>query len=112
LYVSAPFTNAGRGPLIGRDAALFVADKGTLVVSAKPADDGEGVVVKLLDIAGTARSVGIWPAAYGFQQARRVDLAERNGDAIPVGADHRASVDLKAWGIAAARLFTPRAPTG
>jgi hypothetical protein len=112
LYVSAPFNNAGRGPLIGRDAALFVADKGTLVVSAKPADDGEGVVVKLLDVAGTARPVGIWPAAYGFHQARRVDLVERNGDAIPVGADHRASVDLKAWGVAAARLFTPRAPTG
>jgi len=112
LYVSGPFTNAGRGPLIGRDSALFLADKGTLVVSAKPAEDGEGVIVKLLDVVGAARQVGIWPAAYGFQQARRVDLVERNGDAIPLGSDHRAAVGLKAWGVAAVRLFTPRAPTG
>ncbi len=112
LYVSASFTNAARGPLIARDSALFVADKGTLVVSAKPAEDGEGVIVKLLDVAGAARTVGIWPAAYGFQQARRVDLVERAGDAIPIGADHRAPVDLRAWGVAAVRLFTPRAPTG
>ncbi|OLC06640.1 MAG: hypothetical protein AUH42_05270 [Gemmatimonadetes bacterium 13_1_40CM_70_11] len=112
LYVSAPFTNAGRGPLIGRDSALVVVDKGTLVVSAKPAEDGEGVIVKLLDVAGAARTVGIWPAAYGFQQARRVDLVERNGDLIPVGADHRAAVDLKAWGVAAVRLFTPRPAAG
>src|SRR2546427_735991 len=109
LYVSGPFTNAGRGPLIGRDSALFLADKGTLVVSAKPAEDGEGVIVKLLDVVGAARQVGIWPAAYGFQQARRVDLVERNGDAIPLGSDHRAAVGLKAWGVAAVRLFTPRA---
>jgi hypothetical protein len=30
-----------------------------------------------------------------------------NGDALTVSGDHSASLDLKAWGIAAARLFTP-----
>jgi alpha-mannosidase len=113
LYVGGPFTNPGPGPLIGRDSAVFVADKGVLVVSVKRAEDGDGVIVKLLDVAGTARTVGVWPAAYGFQQARRVDLVERNaGDAIAPGADRRAGVELKAWGVAAVRLFTPRAPTG
>src|SRR5207302_1258708 len=109
LYVGPPFTNAAPGPLIGRDSALLVADAGTVVVSAKPAEDGEGTIVKLLDVAGTARTVGIRPAALGFQQARRVDLVERNGDAIVVGAGGVAPVDVKAWGIAAVRLFTPRA---
>jgi len=83
-----------------------------LVVGAKPADDGDGAIVKLLDIRGAARGVGIWPAAYGFQLARHTNLVEMNGDALPVSGDHSASVDLKAWGIAAARLFTPRESAG
>src|SRR5207247_523958 len=74
---------------------------------AKPADAGDGVIVKVLDIAGQARGVGIWPAAYAFKLARRTTLVEQNGDAITVGGDGRASLDLAAWGVAAARLFTP-----
>jgi len=107
LYVSAPYVNATPGPLIAKDRALFYADKGVMIVGAKAADDGDGVVVKLLDVAGQPRAVGLWPAAYAFKLARRTNLVEQNGDAIPVSGDGRASVDLVAWGVAAARLFTP-----
>ena len=107
LYVSASYSNATPGPLIAKDRALFYADKGVMIVGAKAADDGDGVVVKLLDVAGRARAVGVWPAAYAFKLARRTNLVEQNGDAIPVAGDGRASVDLTAWGVAAARLFTP-----
>jgi len=107
LYVSPAYTNETPGPLIAKDRALFYADKGVMIVGAKAADDGEGVIVKVLDVAGQARSVGVWPAAYPFKLARRTSLVEQNGDAIPVGSDGRASVDLAAWGVAAARLFTP-----
>ncbi len=107
LYVSASYTNATPGPLIAKDRALFYADKGVMIVGAKAADDGDGVVVKLLDVAGQARAVGVWPAAYAFKLARRANLVELNGDAIAVSGDGRASVDLTAWGVAAARLFTP-----
>ena len=112
LYVSAPYVNASPGPLIGKDYALFLADKGTLVVGAKPADDADGAIVKLLDVSGIARSVGVWPAAYSYQQARRANLVEMNGDALPLAPDRRASVSLPAWGIATTRLFTPRDGAG
>ncbi|MGH7569053.1 MAG: hypothetical protein ACREL9_08810 [Gemmatimonadales bacterium] len=112
LYVSESYENTAGGPLIGRDRALFLADKGVLVVNAKPADDGEGAVVKLLDVAGQARAVALWPAAYTFRLARRVNLVEMNGDALTVGGDNRATADLKAWGVAAVRLFTPREASG
>lgn len=112
LYVSPPYANATPGPLISKDSGLGVPDRGVLVVGAKPADDGDGAVVKLLDIRGVARTVGIWPGAYGFQLARRTNLVEMNGAALSVAADHSASLDLKAWGIAAARLFTPRESAG
>src|SRR5258705_229481 len=107
LYLSPSYTNETAGPLIAKDRALVYADKGVAIVGAKPADDEEGVIVRVLDVAGQARSVGLWPAAYAFKGARRTTLVEQNGEAIPVGSDGRASVDLAAWGVAAARLFTP-----
>ena len=112
LYVSASYTNATPGPLIAKDRALFYADKGVMIVGAKAADDGDGVVVKLLEVAGQARAVGLWPAAYAFKTARRTNLVEQNGDAIAVGGDGRAAVDLAAWGVAAARLSSPGEASG
>jgi hypothetical protein len=112
LRMSPSYDNAAPGPLISKDRAVFFADKGAMIVGAKPGDDGEGALVKLLDVAGQARSVGLWPAAYAFRAARRANLAEQNGAAIPVGADGKASVDLAAWGVGAARLFTPAESSG
>lgn len=108
LYLSPAYTNDTPGPLIAKDRAFFYADKNMMVVGAKLADDGEGVVVKLLDVAGQARAVGLYPAGYSFKLARRTNFVEQNGDALAVGGDGRASVDLAAWGVAAARLFTPQ----
>ena len=107
LHLSPSYTNETPGPLIAKDRALFYADKNVMVVGAKSADDGDGAIVKLLEVAGQARAVGIWPAAYLFKLARRTNLVEQNGDAIAVGGDGRASVDVAAWGVSAARLFTP-----
>ena len=112
LSVSASYENASPGPLIDKDRALFCADKGVMIVGAKPAEDGAGVVVKLLDVAGQARTVGVWPAAYAFRGARHTDLVEQNGDTIPLGGDGRAAVDLAAWGVGALRLFTPAESSG
>jgi len=108
LWMSGPYDNATQGPLITKDRALFFADPGVLLLAAKPADDGEGIIVRLLDITGNARPVSLWPAAYRYVQARRTNLVEMNGDSLPVAADGRASVPLAAWGVSAVRLFTPR----
>lgn len=107
LYVSPPYTNEKPGPLLATDRALFYADKNMMIVAAKLADDGEGAIVKLLDIAGQARTAGVWPAAYQFKVARRTSLVEQNGDPITLGSDGRAPIDLAAWGLGSARLFMP-----
>jgi alpha-mannosidase len=112
LYVSAPYASAGSGRLPLTDSGLFIVDPGVAVVGAKPADDRSGAVVKLLDVAGVARVVGVWPGAYGFRAARRANLVEMNGDAVPVAPDGRATVELAAWGVGALRLFTPRERAG
>ena len=112
LYVGPAVDHAAPGSLISRDTALFIPDAGVMVVGAKRADDGDGAVVKILDVAGGGRKVGVWPAACDFTAARTVNLVEMNADALPVGADRRVSLDVTPWGVAAARLFTPRASTG
>jgi hypothetical protein len=80
-----------------------------MIVGAKPCDDGDGMIVRRSCSMSRVRriSIGIWPAAYAFKQARRTNLVELNGDAITVGADGRASIDVPAWGIGTARLSTP-----
>jgi len=112
LLVSEPFENVASGRLLARDRALLVSDPRVLVVGAKPADDGDGVVLKLLEVGGGARTVGVWPAACRFALARRCNLVEMNEDALPVSPDGRTRVALRAWGVAAARLFTPRERAG
>lgn len=112
LYVGAAVEHAAPGALISRDTALFIPDAGAMVIGAKRADDGDGSIVKVLDVAGTGRGVGVWPAACAFTAARSVNLVEMNGDALPVAGDHHVSLSVRPWGVAAARLFTPRAPTG
>jgi hypothetical protein len=112
LYVSARCTNAVPGPLIDRDSALHLSDQGVLVVGAKPADDGEGVIVSLLDVTGAARQVGVWPAGYHFTRARRASIVQMNGDPIALAADGHVALDLPGRGVVAARLFTPQEPAG
>jgi alpha-mannosidase len=112
LYVGPAVDHTSPGSLISRDTALFLPDAGTMVIGAKRADDGDGAVVKVLDVAGAGRSVGVWPAAWAFTTARAVNLVEMNADALPVAGDHHVALDVKPWGVAAARLFTPRASTG
>jgi len=107
LYVSASYTNDRAGPLVATDRALFYADKNVMIVGAKLADDGEGAIVKLLDIAGQARAVGVWPAAYQFKAARRTTIVEQNGDPLTLGSDGKAPIDIAAWGVATARLSMP-----
>jgi alpha-mannosidase len=112
LYMSDAYASAGSGPLARKDSGLFIADQGVAVVGAKPADDRTGAVVKLLDVAGVTRLVSVWPAAYGFRAARRVNFVEMNGAAIPVAPDGRVTIELPAWGNAALRLFTPPEGSG
>ena len=112
LYVSARYASAGAGTLSRKDSALVLADPGVAVVGATPADDGTGAVVKLLDVTGSARTVGVWPAAYTFRAARRANFVEMTGDPLPVAPDGHAAVELPARGTAALRLFTPTQRVG
>jgi hypothetical protein len=85
----------------------LLADRGALVLAATPADDGQGMIVRLLDVSGTSRPVGLWPAARAYRAARRASIVADDLDEIAVETDGRTTVPLRAWSVAAVRLFTP-----
>ena len=72
------------------------------------ADDGDGVVLRLLDVARNARPASVWPAVCRYTQARRVNLVEMNEALLPVAADGRVTFMVPRAGVASLRLFTPR----
>jgi hypothetical protein len=112
LWVSDAYESGTPGPLLDKDRALFFADPGLMVVAAKPADDGEGAVLRVLDVAGTGRQASVWPAAYRYTQARHTNLVEMNVAPLNVAADGRVTFSIGAWGVASLRLFTPREGSG
>jgi hypothetical protein len=103
IAVAAPGAGAGRLPTFGR---LFdVADPAVAVVGVKLADDGVGVLLYLMDLAGVARGVPVRPGVLTFDGATLTDLTERDrgpADREPGGG---VLVPLPERGYAAARLL-------
>ena len=106
--IALPASGAGahRLPTFGR---LFdVPDPAVAVVGVKPADDGVGVVLYLMDLAGLARAVAVRPGVLTFDDATLTDLTERDqraADRAPAGG---VLVPLAERGYAAVRLLGVR----
>ena len=102
---------AGNGgvtlPTFGR--MVDVRDPMIAVVGIKPADDGVGVIVYLMDVGDAARSVPIQPGLLPFRAAVLTDLAERDLQPIAVGADGTIAVPIQRSGYAAVRLLNTEA---
>jgi hypothetical protein len=112
----------GMLPLVGRATAgtggaalptfgrmVDVQDPMIAVVGIKPADDGVGVIVYLMDVGDAARSVPIQPGLLPFHAAVLTDLAERDLQPIAVGTDGAIAVPIERSGYAAVRLLNTEA---
>jgi hypothetical protein len=101
----------GRGdvslPTFGR--MLDVRDPAVAVVGIKPADDGVGVIVYLMDVGGTARTVPLHPGLLPFSAAVLTDLAERDVRPMTVEPDGAILVPMERLGYAAVRLLNASA---
>lgn len=73
------------------------------VTTVKPADDGNGIIVRLRETAGKDTEAKIAASFPGVTQATRCDLVERNQEQIGMNAG-RISLKLKAHSMAAVRL--------
>jgi hypothetical protein len=98
---------AGLGPLrlptFGR--LLEIADPAVAVVGLKDADDGVGVVVYLMDLAGLGRAVEVRPGVLRFDGATATDLTERDAGLLPPSSNGGVLVSVDGHGYAALRLL-------
>jgi hypothetical protein len=103
-----PTSGRGDRPLPTFGRMIDVSDPAVAVVGVKPADDGVGVIVYLMDLAGVARAVTVRPALLVFDGATLTDLCER--DLRPTQADPGGGVRvaIAERGYAAVRLLGVR----
>ena len=84
-----------------------VSDPGVVVSTVKRADDGKGIIVRLLEVAGgPERTVGVacsWPGVFTPTKATACDAVEVNKDALTL-ADGAVTVKIGRHGIATVRF--------
>jgi alpha-mannosidase len=111
-YAFAPFSGSGTGALERawqqfaheRRVRLFTCDDdAVLVVACKPAQDGDGVIVRARECDGVARTVRLRCGAR-MTEAVSTDALERGID-LPVRIEQEALVfDLPAYGLRSFRV--------
>lgn len=83
---------------------LFTADEGVLVVACKPAEDGDGVIVRVRECQGSSRRVLLRCGAR-MTSAHRVDGVERSIGSEPAVIEGESVVlDISAFGLASLRV--------
>lgn len=94
-------------PAVPSASFCRVSDPGTIVSTVKRADDGKGVIVRLLEVAGgPERNVDValsWPGVFTPGRATACDVVERNKAPLPL-ADNAARVKLTKYGMATVRF--------
>jgi hypothetical protein len=66
-------------PLDGKESSfLKIDDSNVLLETWKPAEDGDGTILRLLDLGGPARKISIATPLVAFEQVFEADAVERN----------------------------------
>src|SRR5574341_503510 len=103
-FVAAPVPETGGATLPSFGALLMVDQPGIAVAGLQPAADGDGVIVYLQELSGRARVATLGAGLIGFEDARQVDLIERDLGAPAMVMRNGVGVMLPALGVAAVRL--------
>jgi len=99
-----------RGTLDARTDSFFGVDKTQVIIQAvKMAEDGEGMIIRLREIAGKAAEVLLSSPFFRGPgvSAWLTDLAERNEGSARV-AEMGIAIPIKAFGIQTVRVTRPR----
>jgi len=77
-----------------------------LLLALKQAEDGDGVVVRLVETEGKKVEPTLTLPHLTVRKAYRTNLAEENQEDLP-STPHGVTVPVKAFGITTVRLQTP-----
>jgi alpha-mannosidase len=91
-------------PLDGKQASFLTIDDPNLVLDTwKPAEDGDGTILRMIDLGGTARTVSISTPLLKIQKAFETDAVERNQSELEV-RDDKVQVQVHPHEIVTIRL--------
>ncbi|MGA8531144.1 MAG: polysaccharide lyase family protein [Acidobacteriaceae bacterium] len=96
-------------PLPARESSfLSVNDPDLLVDTWKPAEDGHGTILRLIDLGGVSRTISIGTPLIALSQVVRTDAVERDGAAIAPDSPHAFRIEIRPHQIITLRLLGQR----
>lgn len=92
-------------PLDGKQGSFLTVDDPDVVVDTwKPAEDGKGTILRLIDLGGAQRSVTVRTPLLSLQKVMLTDAVERDKEAVASTGDHSFQVEVRPHGIVTVRL--------
>jgi alpha-mannosidase len=85
---------------------LDVTDPDLLVEDWKPAEDGNGTILRLLDLGGATRQVTVRTPLFEIDHAIETNAVERDQSALPMDGPHAFTMTIHAHQIATARIVS------
>jgi len=90
----------------GKQASyLEIADPDVLTETWKPAEDGNGTILRLLDLGGKSRTITVRVPGFALSRVVRTDAVERDQETIPLSGPHAFQLPIGPHGIATVRLI-------
>jgi alpha-mannosidase len=92
-------------PLDGKQGSFLTVDDSDLSFDTwKPAEDGNGTIVRLIDIGGKPRTVDIRTPLLTLEKAMETDAVERNQKSLPLKGAHGFQIEVYPHEIVTVRL--------
>ena len=93
-------------PLDGNEGQFLEIDDPNLFFDTwKPAEDGNGTILRLIDLGGTARSAAVKLPLLTLSQVLVTDAVERNQKPLPLDGANQFQVEIRPHGIVTLRLI-------
>lgn len=94
-------------PLVASQQASYleVGDPAVLVEDWKPAEDGNGTILRLLDLGGPERQVTVKTSLIAISRAVQTDAVERDQHDLPLAGQHELRVAVHPHQIVTIRII-------
>jgi alpha-mannosidase len=93
-------------PLPGNQSSFLSVDDPDVVVDTwKPAEDGKGTILRLIDLGGPPRTINIQTPLLTLSQIVRTDAVERDGTTLAPESPHAFRIEIRPHQIVTLRLI-------
>jgi alpha-mannosidase len=91
--------------LDGKEASFLTVDDPDLLLDTwKPAEDGDGMILRFIDLGGKPRTVSVSTPLLDLEKATETDAVERNQKPLALEGSHRFQISIDPHEIVTVRL--------